>query len=162
LQLEALRVSTTRVERIIRAPRSAVYRALLDRDAVEHWRVPDGMTSQVHAFEPREGGAFRVSLTYSAPDRTGKTTAHTDTYHGHFARLVPDQEVVEVSEFETADPSLAGQMTITYTLTDEDGGAATRIVGVHEGLPEGVSPADNELGWRIALDKLAELVEGAT
>lgn len=154
-------MSTTRVERLIRAPRHAVYRALLNRDAIEHWRVPEGMTSQVHSFEPREGGSFRISLTYVAPDRTGKSTAHTDTYHGHFARLVPDQEVVEVSEFETSDPALAGEMTITYTLVEEEGGAATRILGVHEGLPEGVSPADNELGWRIALDKLAELVEGA-
>lgn len=154
-------MSTTRVERLIRAPRHAVYRALLDADAIEQWRVPDGMTSHVHSFEPREGGSFRVSLTYSAPDRTGKSTAHTDTYHGHFARLVPDQEVVEVSEFETSDAALAGQMTITYTLIEEEGGAATRLVGLHEGLPEGVSPADNELGWRIALDKLAELLEEA-
>lgn len=29
----------------------------------------------VHAFDPREGGSFRISLTYDAPTRTGKTTA---------------------------------------------------------------------------------------
>jgi hypothetical protein len=48
-------------------------------------------------------------------------------------------------------------MTITYTLTARDGG--TDISGVHEGLPSGVSPADNELGWRMSLAKLAALVE---
>jgi hypothetical protein len=31
---------------------------------------------------------------------------------------------------------------------------------VHDDLPPGVLPADNELGWRMALDKLAALVEG--
>jgi len=41
--------------------------------------VPIGMTSHVHAFDAREGGLFRVSLTYDAPSSTGKTTAHTDT-----------------------------------------------------------------------------------
>ena len=33
------------------------------------------------------------------------------------------------------------------------------MVGVHEGLPPGVSPADNELGWQQALARLASLVE---
>src|SRR5689334_12113098 len=96
---------TTRMSRHVAAPPSAVYRAMLDPEAVAKWRVPDGMTSQVHEFDPREGGRFRVSLSYDAPGQAGKTEARTDTYHGHFARLVPDAEVVEVLEFETADPA---------------------------------------------------------
>lgn len=150
-------MSPTRITRRINAPRAAVYRALLDPHAVATWMVPDGMTSQVHAFEAREGGAFRISLTYDAPTATGKTTRHTDTYHGHFVKLVPDEQVVQVSEFETTDPAMQGEMTITFTLADADGG--TEVVGVHEGLPRGVSPADNETGWRMSLAKLAALVE---
>ena len=53
---------------------------------------------------------------------TGKTTAHTDTFHGRFVKLVTNEQVVEVVEFETTDPALRGEMTITYTLTDADGG----------------------------------------
>ncbi len=30
-----------------------------------------------------------------------------------------------------------------------------KVVGVHEGLPVGVSTADNEAGWRMALGRLA-------
>jgi uncharacterized protein YndB with AHSA1/START domain len=150
-------MSTTRVIRHIAAPRAAVYRALLDADAIAEWKVPDGMTARVHAFEPRVGGAIRVSLTYDAPGSAGKTTAHTDTYHGRFAELVPDERVVEVDEFETDDPALRGPMTITITLADADGG--TELVAVHEGLPSAVPVADNEAGWRMALDKLAALVE---
>jgi uncharacterized protein YndB with AHSA1/START domain len=112
----------------------------------------------VHAFEPREGGAFRVSLTYDLPTGTGKTTAHTDTYHGHFARLLPDEQVVEVMEFESDDPAMRRIMTITITLADAGGG--TELVAVHQGVPEGVSPAHNEAGWRDALAKLAQLVDG--
>lgn len=151
-------MSSTRVSRRIDAPRARVYRALLDPAAVARWMVPDGMTSRVHAFDAREGGAFRISLTYDAPTGTGKTTAHTDTFHGRFASLVPDTRVVQVVEFESADPAMQGAMTITYTLRDADGG--TLLDGVHEGLPPGVAPADNELGWRMSLDKLAALVEG--
>jgi uncharacterized protein YndB with AHSA1/START domain len=111
----------------------------------------------VHAFDAREGGSLRISLTYDAPTGTGKTSAHTDTYHGRFVKLVPDEMMVEVDEFETEDPTLRGEMTITITLADADGG--TDLLAVHEGLPPGVSPADNETGWQMALAKLAALIE---
>ena len=119
--------------------------------------VPSGMTSHVHVFEPHEGGSFRISLTYDAPAGTGKTNAYTDTYHGRFVKLVPDRQVVEVLEFETADPALQGEMTITIRLVEISGG--TEVQAVHDGVPPGVSPADNETGWRMALGKLAALVE---
>jgi uncharacterized protein YndB with AHSA1/START domain len=143
---------------LIRAPRSEVYRALLDTDAVQHWMVPDGMTSEVHSFEAHEGGSFRISLTYDSPTDTGKTTAQTDTFHGHFVKLVPDTEVVQAVEFETDDPAMQGEMTISYVLADSEAG--TNLTAIHEDLPPGVSPADNDLGWNISLDKLTRLLEG--
>jgi|SRR6266511_2683000 len=150
-------MSTTRITRHIKAPRAAVYRALLDPQAIPKWKVPDGMTCQVHQFDVREGGSFRISLTYDRPTGTGKTTSHTDTYHGRFVKLMANEQVVEVDEFETTDPALRGEMTITITLADVDGG--TNLLAVHDGLPRGVSPDDNETGWRMALTKLAALVE---
>ncbi|MGA5699745.1 SRPBCC domain-containing protein [Peterkaempfera bronchialis] len=149
---------STRVSRHVRASRAAVYRALLDADAIAAWRVPTGMSSHVHAFDPREGGAFRVSLTYDAPVGTGKSALHTDTYHGRFVKLVPNEQVVETFEFETSDPALRGTMTMTTTLTDADGG--TDVLVVHEGIPDAVPAADNATGTRMALANLARLVEG--
>ncbi|MEW2809130.1 SRPBCC domain-containing protein [Streptomyces massasporeus] len=149
---------TSRVSGHVDAPRAAVYRALVSAEAIARWRVPTGMRAEVHEFDAREGGAFRVSLTYEAADASGKSAAHTDTYHGHFARLVPDEQVVEVLEFETADPALGGAMTLTTTLTDAEGGG-TDVLMVHEGLPDAVPAADNETGTRMALANLARLVE---
>ena len=103
-------MNSTRISRRVNAPRAIVYRALLDERAVATWKVPTGMTSHVHAFDAREGGSFRISLTYDAPTGTGKTTAHTDTYHGRFVKLVTNKQVVEVVEFETTDPALRGEM----------------------------------------------------
>lgn len=148
---------STQVSQLVKAPRSAVYRALLDPAAVAKWRVPTGMSGHVHEFDAREGGSLRVSLTYEAPDNTGKSTAHTDTYHGQFVKIVPDQQVVEVVEFETDDPALRGAMTMTTTLTDVDGG--TEVVVVHDGIPDAIPAEDNETGTRIALANLARLVE---
>ena len=72
-------------------------------------------------------------------------------------KLVPNEQVVEAVEFEATDPTLRGEMTITYTLADADGG--TDILAVHDGLPPGLSAADNEAGWRMSIEKLAALVE---
>lgn len=114
-------------------------------------------TCHVLSFEGWEGGTFRISLTYNVPTGVGKTTAHTDTYHGTFVKIVPNEQVVEVDEFESTDPSLRGEMTITITLVDADGG--TDLLGVHDGIPPGLSATDNELGWRGTLAKLAKFVE---
>lgn len=150
-------MSSTRRTRYIRAPRASVYRALIDGALIARWKVPDGMICQVHEFDAREGGALRISLTYDAPTQAGKTTAHTDTYHGRFVKLVPNEQVVEEDEFETDDPAMQGTMTITITLTDA--GDGTHLLAIHDGLPPGVSPADNEMGWDMALARLAALVE---
>lgn len=150
-------VSPTRLSRHIKAPRAAVFSALLDPDSVQQWMVPEGMTSLVHEFEAREGGIFRISLTYQNPENAGKTSDSTDTFHGRFIKVTPNSEVVQVVEFETNDPTMQGQMTVTYRLDDADG--ETVVTGIHDHLPPGLSVEDNELGWRMSMDKLAKLVE---
>ena len=152
---------STRVSATVSASPQEVYRALLDADSVARWRVPDDMTARVHEFDARAGGRFRVSLTYDEPtdvdSSRGKTTARTDTYHGHFVSLIPDREVVEVTEFETDDPALRGEMTMTTSLTPTESG--TEVLIVHEGVPDAVPRADNEAGTRMALAKLARMLE---
>jgi uncharacterized protein YndB with AHSA1/START domain len=148
---------STRMSMVIHAPRERVYQALLDRDAIQQWRVPTGMSAVVHEFEPREDGRIRVSLQYNVPTTAGKTTAQMDTYHGRFVELVPFEKVVERLEFETEDPELQGEMTMTIVLTDAEDG--TCIDALHEGLPRGLSSEENSQGWSQALEKLAALVE---
>ena len=157
LEIQLMAITSTQTRRHVNAPRADVYRALLSARAVAIWKVPSGMTSHVHVFEAREGGSFRISLTYDGPTGTGKTAARTDTYHGHFVKLVPNEQVVEVMEFETDDAALRGEMTVTFTLIDAGGG--TDVLAVHDNLPPGLSPADNETRWRMALDKLKAFVE---
>jgi uncharacterized protein YndB with AHSA1/START domain len=96
-------------------------------------------------------------LTYDTPTTTGKTDGRSDTFHGRFLELVPNTRVVQVVEFQTSDPEMQGEMTVTYTL-DADGGGTT-VTGQHDNLPPGLSESDNELGWHISMSKLASLVE---
>ncbi|MGY1739676.1 MULTISPECIES: SRPBCC domain-containing protein [unclassified Blastococcus] len=148
-------MSTTRVTARLPAPPDAVYRALTEPDLIAGWRFPEGMTSTV---ERLGGGVFRVSLAYDDPQTPGKSGGHTDTYRARFTRLVPGELVVEVDEFETDDPALRGEMTMTITLRRAGGG--TDLTAVHEGVPDGVPPEQNEAGWRMALDRLAALLRG--
>ncbi len=153
-------VYSTRVSAHVSASPREVYRALLDADSVARWRVPDDMTAVVHEFDAREGGRFRVSLTYeptAADAPRGKSTGRTDTYHGRFVRLVPDRQVIEVTEFETDDPALQGEMTMTTTLTPTERG--TEVAILHEGVPDAVPRADNEAGTRVALARLAQMLQ---
>jgi uncharacterized protein YndB with AHSA1/START domain len=150
--------ATTKVSRIIRATRSAVYKACLDPEAIAAWRVPDNMKAQVHAFDAREGGTYRMSLTYRDPRQSpgGKTSEDTDTFQGRFVELVPDEKIVEAIAFDTRDPKFAGEMKMTTLLADADGG--TEVTMLCQDLPPGIRPEDNEEGTRQALHKLAGLL----
>jgi uncharacterized protein YndB with AHSA1/START domain len=114
--------SSTRVSRVIKAERNVVYSAFLDPDSVAAWLAPNSMTGHVHVFEPREGGRFRMSLTYRNADHpvAGKTSADTDTVQGRFVELVPNKKIVEVVEFESQDPAFSGEMKILVSLTDAE------------------------------------------
>jgi uncharacterized protein YndB with AHSA1/START domain len=148
----------TQVSTTIAAPREAIYRACLDPDALASWRVPDNMTAQVHEFEPREGGRFRMTLSYNDPQASprGKSAEGLDTFQGRFAHLIPGQRLVEIIEFESPDPAYAGEMTMTTTLTDTRQG--TEVTVVCENLPPGIGPEDNRAGTEQALRKLAALM----
>ncbi len=150
---------STEVSRIIKAPRNVIYRAFLDQDSVAEWLPPNNMTGEVHTFEPREGGKFDMTLTYIDPKKSpsGKTSENSDTVQGKFVKLVPNEAIVQVFEFESEDPEYAGEMTITWTLKGVDGG--TEVTALCENIPKGIRPEDNETGSRESLAHLAAFVE---
>jgi len=125
--------TSTVVSKIINAPREAVYRAFLDQDAVATWLPPGSMRGVVHAFDAREGGSFSMSLVYPEGDRSsqGKTSESTDTFQGRFAKLIPNERIVWAVEFESADPSFAGEMIVS-----NDAGACRRRHRGHHSLRE--------------------------
>src|SRR5262245_52993674 len=152
--------ASTVVSSLIDAPREAVYRAFLDPAAVASWLPPGSMTGVIHTFEPREGGTIRMSLVYSEDDTTarGKSSARTDTFRGRVVALVPNERIVWAVVFESADPSFAGEMTVSWIL--EPSGSGTRITARCDNIPPGIRPEDNEAGTRLTLDQLAGFLGG--
>jgi len=152
--------TSTMVSRVIEAPREAVYRAYLDPDALVAWLPPGSMRGVVHAFEGRERGAFSMSLVYPEGDSSarGKTSADTDTFRGRFVKLIPCERIVWAIDFESADPSFAGEMIMSTTLAPA--GSGTKVTILCENLPRGIRPEDNEAGCRSTLEKLASFLDG--
>jgi uncharacterized protein YndB with AHSA1/START domain len=149
----------TRVTRVIKAPRAAVFTAFLDAEMLARWLPPANMSGHVHVFEPRAGGRIHMSLRYrDAAGSSGKTSADTDTFRGRFAELIPNERVIWVVEFESTDPALAGEMTMITTFADAPGG--TEVAITCENIPGGIKPEDNAMGCRSSLQNLAALVEG--
>jgi uncharacterized protein YndB with AHSA1/START domain len=150
---------TDSASRVIRASPRAIYEAFLDPDAVASWRPPEGMTCQIYAFDPREGGTFRMSFAYTGTDHTvrGKTSEHADVFQGRFLELVPNERIVELVEFESDDPAFAGAMTITTTLAAVADG--TEVTILCENVPSGIRPSDHQIGMTSTLQNLASFTE---
>jgi uncharacterized protein YndB with AHSA1/START domain len=129
-------------------------------DSLVSWLPPEGMTARLDSFEPREGGAYRMVLTYEDADHAvpGKTSEHCDVVRGWFLELVADQLVVQRVAFESADPLLAGAMTMTWTFTPAPGG--TKVTILCENVPEGIRAEDHEAGLTSTLANLAAFTEG--
>lgn len=148
---------TDRGARVIKASPHAIYQAMLNAEAVAAWRPPTGMKAEVYAFEPREGGIYKMAFIYDDKEIAGKTSANADVFEGKFIELVPDKRVVEAVVFESEDPAFAGTMTITTTLTPVEGGTEVSIVC--SDVPSGIKEEDHQEGIRSTLENLAEFTE---
>jgi uncharacterized protein YndB with AHSA1/START domain len=145
-----------RASRVIRASPAVIYRAHLDPDAIAAWRPPEGMKAEIHAFEPREGGVYRMAFVYLGEGQ-GKTSEKADVFEGRFVELVPDRKIVEQAMFESEDPAFAGTMTITTTLTPTPDGTEVAVAATD--VPPGIRPEDHQVGMDSSLANLAAFVE---
>jgi uncharacterized protein YndB with AHSA1/START domain len=151
---------TDRAGRVIAAPPTAVYGALLDREALEAWLPPDGMRGRIERWDPRPGGGFRMVLTYLDPtDSPGKTSDATDVVDVSFADLMPPTRVVQRAVFEADDPLFAGTMTMTWSFTAA--GEGTEVTVTATDVPPGIDQAAHEAGIASSLANLASYVEAA-
>jgi uncharacterized protein YndB with AHSA1/START domain len=151
--------ASTRTSRVIEASREALYRAFTDPAALAVWLSPGEMTGKVHEFDARVGGGYRMSLFYPSSEQVyrGKTSEREDRFTARFVELTPPAIIVEAITFDSADPAFSGEMIMTVTFDERDGG--TEVTILFENIPPGIRPEDNEVGSRSSLEKLARYVE---
>jgi uncharacterized protein YndB with AHSA1/START domain len=135
-----------------------VFDALVDREALETWLPPNGMTARFERFDPTPGGGYRLVLTYADPTGApGKSAADADVVEVRYLDIVANDRVVQAVDFVSDDPAFAGTMTMTWAVRAVDGGARVEIVA--EDVPDGISAADHAAGLTSSLEGLAGYVE---
>ncbi|MEE3852836.1 TIGR03086 family metal-binding protein [Gordonia sp. LSe1-13] len=150
---------TDQASRVIRAPLPRVFAALVDPDALVEWLPPQGMTGRFDHFDARQGGSYRLTLTYAVvPAAGGKSGADADIVEARFVEIVPDVRVVQAVDFESDDPDFAGTMTMTWSVSEVDGG--TRVQITAENVPRGVSAEDHAAGMTSSLAQLDAFLSG--
>ena len=152
---------STRVDsasRFIPASPSAVYRAFAERGAMEKWLPPTGMFGQMLEFDFREGGSYRMRLTYIDPRQgRGKTTSDSDEVEVKLVRLIDGKRIEQAVSFESEDPAFSGVMRMTWMFQPAKNGTFVTIRC--ENVPEGIRPEDHEAGLNSTLDNLASFLE---
>ena len=111
-----------------------VYAAFLDAIALIDWLPPGELTGEIHEFDARVGGGYRMSLFYPPDERAlrGKTSDREDIAKVRFVELAPPGRIVKAGTFDTADPAFCRQA---------------------------LRAEDNEAGSRLSLEQLAHRLE---
>ncbi|KAM9866644.1 hypothetical protein ACIFOC_00850 [Leucobacter aridicollis] len=149
---------TDRASLLIHADAATVFAALTDRDALAAWLPPKGMHGRFERFDMREGGSFRLVLTYEdAGGAPGKTSADADVSEVRIAQLVPGERLVHEVDFESDDPAFQGTMRMEWTVRSTAEGTDVEIVA--RNVPSGVRARDHAAGLTSSLANLAALLE---
>jgi uncharacterized protein YndB with AHSA1/START domain len=140
--------ASTRTSRVIRGQPEELYDAFMDPAALVAWLPPGEMTGEIHEFDARVGGGYRMSLFYPPNEHAfrGKTSDREDRVNVQFLELARPRKIVEVVSFDTTDPGLVGEMTMTATFEKISGG--TEVTLVFKNLP----PACARRTTRLARD----------
>ncbi len=138
--------------RVVAAPPTAVFEALVSEPARTVWLPPHGMTGRFEWFDARPGGGYRLVLSYDDASVRGKAERNTDVVEVRFTELDGPTTVVEEADFVSADPAFAGTMTMTWSLEAADDGTLVTITAT--GVPDGISRSDHETAFASTLANL--------
>ncbi len=138
------------ISRLLRAPRSALWRAWTDPALLKQWWCPKPWTTEVRDFDLRPGGAFYTFMR--GPD------GGTSDNPGSFLEIVPHERIVFtsmlVADWRPATPWMA--FTAIISMGDEAEG--TRYVATVMHPDQATTERHKEMGffegWNIGIDQL--------
>ena len=145
------------LQRVIRAPRSAIWEAWTDPDLLAQWWIPAPTQLRVDRLDVRPGGAFVTRMS----DDGDTYVPHTD---GIFLVVEPEQRLVFTNAINSSwRPTVPAPVLMTaeialvehadgieYTATVRHGSPEDRDLHEHLGFHD---------GWGSVTEALAALVE---
>lgn len=149
---------TDRASLLIHADRTTVFAALTSRDALVAWLPPKGMHGLFERFDMRQGGSYRLVLTYNdTADAPGKTSADSDVSEARISLLVPGERIVQEIDFESDDSAFQGTMQMEWTLRSVEEGTDVEVVA--RNVPAGIRARDHAEGITSSLANLSAYLE---
>lgn len=143
---------------LIHADRETVFAALTDEEALLDWLPPKGMRGRFERFDLRDGGSYRLVLTYDdAAGAPGKTDAASDVAEVRVARVAPGELVEQLVDFESDDPAFRGTMRMTWRVRPADDGTVVEFEA--RDVPSGIRARDHAEGLTSSLANLAAYLE---
>lgn len=139
---------TLTLHRVLRTTPARLFRALTDPDAIVKWTPPHGFTAKMLAFEPGQGGHYRMSFTNLG-------TGHTHSFGGRYLDWEPGKRLRHTDAFD--DPNLPGEMVTTVDIRSVICGVEIRVT--QENIPQVIPLEACYLGWQESLQLLTLLVE---
>ncbi|MGP4001489.1 SRPBCC family protein [Streptomyces sp. 8N706] len=140
-----------RMERVLRAPRSAVFRALTEPQELAMWWGPDGFTIPRVESDLRPGGGYRIAM--QPPEG--------DLFHlvGEFLDVDPPERLSYTFRWEEPDPE-DRETVVTLSLRDL-GSTSTELALAQGDFATERRQALHDEGWTQALDKLEDHMSSA-
>jgi uncharacterized protein YndB with AHSA1/START domain len=147
--------------RFIPASPSDVYASFAESGAMVRWLPPKNMTGTMLRFDFKEGGSYRMRLTYKqAEDGRGKTSDDSDEVEVQFVKLVNARRIEQAITFKSDDPDFAGVMRMLWIF--EPAPKGTMVTVSAEDVPRGIRKDDHEAGMNSTLDNLVAFHAGSS
>ncbi len=148
--------ASVRLNKLVRAPRRRVFRALTSAEEFPHWFAPaPEQTCRNVVVEPWVGGRFRFEMT----DGQGKQNIG----NGTFLEVIENEKIVYNWTWESM-PDFGGDSQVTFELHEADNpyedAPATEIILIHERLTTAQERSEHLGGWWLTLRALGYHVRG--
>jgi len=148
------------IERRLDAPVDLVWQLWTDPEHFAAWYGPDGASISIAKMDVRVGGTRLVCVQMQTPNGPIQMW-----FTGEYREVVENERLVYTESMSDENGKVLtglpdGHPTTTEVRVElEDVGGRTMMVMTHAGIP-GDSPG--AVGWAMALDKLAILVDQMT
>jgi uncharacterized protein YndB with AHSA1/START domain len=140
---------TVRLHRVLRAPRSVVFRASTEPGELAKWWGPHGFTSPNIEMDLRVGGRYRIAMQPPEGDLFYLS--------GEFREVDAPARLVYTFRWEDPDPE-DRETVVTVSLRDR--GDATELDLVQEGFATERRRSLHHGGWTDSLERLEQVLSG--
>ena len=142
------------ISRLIRAPRSIIWKAWTEKEHFEKWWIPEPIKCKVIKMDMRPGGGFETWMSENGEE----FQPHVE---GCFLEIVPQQRIAFTTVLTEGWKPCEPWLTMTAIITLEEAGGATRYTAraLHKSAADSRKHSEMgfEEGWGATIAQLEKL-----